>query len=148
MTRSLLVLTLALSFSACSIVREVKPLAVTNIKDVCIVENPAVREGFINEYRNTLEQRGYMVEVIAPDSALNQCPLTSTYTANWRWDLALYMVYAKIDVYQGAKPVGSALYDSKKGGANMKKFVDAKEVINGLVTELYPAVPNELGGSE
>jgi hypothetical protein len=63
--------------------------------------------------------------------------MTSTYTANWRWDLALYMAFAEIIVYAEGTKVGSAVYDSLHGGANMNKFINAEAKIRELVDELF-----------
>lgn len=69
---------------------------------------------------------------------MTECSLTSTYIARWRWDLALYMAYAKIDVYRDGRPVGQALYDALMGGGRLDKFIDAEQKIRELVDSLFP----------
>lgn len=68
------------------------------------------------------------------------CKVSSTYMARWSWDLAIYMSYAKINVYEDSKLVGSAMYDSTGGGGRVfDKFGNASTMIKSLVHELYSA---------
>lgn len=64
----------------------------------------------------------------------------STYTANWRWDLALYMAFADLRIFTNGKQAGQATYDSLSGGANMSKFIKADEKIGELVDQLFARV--------
>ena len=128
----------SLYLSACAIHQTVKPVAQSGNKQVCIVEKPAVKAGFIETYKRVLSAKGYEVRQLPESSSLVECPITSTYTANWRWDLAMYMAFAEIKVYQNGKPAGEAVYDSMRGGANMGKFIDADKKITELVNQLFP----------
>jgi hypothetical protein len=78
------------------------------------------------------------VRLLPPSSPLTECPITSTYTANWRWDLALYMAFADIKVYNNGQQAGQATYDSLHGGANMGKFIKGEAKITELINELFP----------
>jgi hypothetical protein len=71
-------------------------------------------------------------------ASIIDCPITSTYTANWRWDLAIYMAYADIKIYNGGKVIGEANYDATRAGLNGGKFIDADKKINELVDQLFP----------
>jgi hypothetical protein len=115
----------------------VKPVEKIEGREICVIENPAVRPGFIEAYKRSLTAKGYTVRHLAASGAITQCPVTSTYSANWRWDLALYMAYADIKVYSNGKLVGEAIYDSQRGGANMGKFIEADKKINELVNQLF-----------
>ncbi len=138
--KKLLIFCFALATTACTIHQEVQPLTYNQELEqkVCIVDNPDVKEGFVDAYRSSLEQKGFTVETLDAGASLNSCDLTSTYTANWLWDLALYMAYAEIKVYQEATPVAEAVYDSRRGGANMDKFIDAEVKVAELVDLLFP----------
>ncbi|MDB5849127.1 MAG: hypothetical protein JWP29_2879 [Rhodoferax sp.] len=129
--------------SGCAIHQNIKPVEQFSHKEVCIVENSAVRASFLDVYKRTLVQKGYSVKVLSPSASLIECPITSTYTANWRWDMALYMSYADIKVYNNAKPTGQATYDATRGGGNMGKFIDAEKKIQELTSQLFAgsAVP-------
>lgn len=124
--------------SGCTITQKVNPVAFTGSKDICIIENPAVRATFLQAYAEALQQRGYTTKTLAPSSPITACPVTSTYTANWRWDMAMYMAYAKIVVYHNGTKAGDAVYDATKGGGNMNKFIHAKDKIDELVAKLFP----------
>ncbi|HXF45476.1 MAG TPA: Sbal_3080 family lipoprotein [Burkholderiaceae bacterium] len=124
--------------AGCAIVQEVKPVQVA-AKQICIVANPKVMQAeFVEVYQRELTAKGFDVKLLSPDSPLTACPLTSTYSANWRWDLALYMAYAELKVYSDGKLVGEAVYDSRGGGASFSKFIRAEEKIKELVGLLFP----------
>jgi hypothetical protein len=130
---------LPLAVMGCSIQQTVSPIGRFEGRQVCIVENPAVsQDGFLKTYRRVLMEKGYEVKLLPPASTLTACPITSTYTANWRWDLALYMAYADIRVYKDGQSSGQAVYDSRSGGANMGKFIKGETKIEELVNQLFP----------
>jgi len=138
MTTKIALLVATLLMSACAIRQQVRPVERFEEKQVCIVENTAVKNGFLEVYRRTLTQKGYEVRVMPASAALTECPIMSTYTANWRWDLATYMAFAEIKVYKNAKPSGDAVYDSTHGSGNMNKFISAETKITELVNQLFP----------
>lgn len=125
-------------FTGCAINQTVKPVERFADKKICIIDNPAVRDGFLVSYKQALEAKGYIAQALPATASIVECPITSTYTANWRWDLALYMTYADIKVYNGGKPIGEAVYDAKHAGLNTGKFIDADNKIRELVEQLFP----------
>ncbi|MBL8512220.1 MAG: hypothetical protein JNM52_11320 [Betaproteobacteria bacterium] len=128
-----------LLLAGCAITQTVKPVEPLVGTQICIVMNPAVSQaGFVETYMRILKAKGYTVQQLSPDAAVTSCPVTSTYTANWRWDLGLYMAFADIRVYQNGQQVGQALYDSTRGGANMGKFIKGETKITELVEQLFP----------
>lgn len=128
----------ALSLGGCAIHQNVKPVERFDGKEVCIIENTSVKVGFIDSYKRALVSKGYQVRQLPATASMVECPVVSTYTANWRWDLALYMAFAEIKVYNNGKPVGEAKYDAMRGGGNMGKFIDADKKIVELVNQLFP----------
>jgi hypothetical protein len=122
----------------CAISQKVQPLEPLPTKTVCIVENPAVRAGFLAEYRRSLESLGYAVRILPPEAEPGACVVTSTYVARWSWDVTIYLSYAVIVVYLNGSHAGHATYDSRYGSANMRKFIDAEPKILELVGELFP----------
>lgn len=129
---------MAFVMSGCSIKQNVKPIEAFQNKEVCVIENPAVKNSFLPAYKHALEAKQYKVTIKPQNESITACQVTSTYTANWRWDLALYMAYAEIKVYKNGVLGGEAIYDSLTGGANMNKFINAENKINELVGQLYP----------
>ena len=140
-----LLLALPLVLCACAIHQNVTPVAAVDGKQICIVVNPKVfNEGFLKSFESALTSKGFVVKELPVGSSLVECPVVSTYTANWHWDMAMYMNYAEIKVYNNAKPVGEAIYDSRHGGANFGKFIKADAKINELVNQLFPTGPGAM----
>lgn len=132
----LLVLGVSAFVGGCSIQQTVEPAQVTAGTELCIIENPDVREGFLNEVKSALDTKGVQYKVLPKGSSYSACEWTATYLARWTWDLALYMSYAEINVFRNGAPEGKALYDSTRGGANMSKFIDAETKIRELLDQL------------
>jgi hypothetical protein len=132
-------LLISLAVTGCAINQSVRPVQHLEGKQICIIENPAVtKQGFLATYQRVLTEKGYSVRQVPPGSPLTICPTTSTYTANWRWDLALYMAFADIKVYSNGQQSGQATYDALSGGANMGKFIKGEAKIVELVEQLFP----------
>lgn len=131
-----LLLTLpAILLSACTIKQTIEPANVASDETICIIEDPDVREGFLNELTKVLREKQVRYTVMDKHAALD-CEWTMTYLGRWTWDMALYMSYAEIKVYQNGRLDGEAIYDSSAGGFNFDKFVDAEPKIRELVEEL------------
>jgi hypothetical protein len=129
--------TVTVAVTGCAIHQKVKPIEQATGSQICIIENSAVRAGFLDSYKRALATKGYSVRQLPPSAGIGDCPTTSTYTANWRWDLAIYMAFAEITVYHQGKRIGDATYDAQGGGANMGKFIDADKKIGELVNQLF-----------
>ncbi len=125
-------------FTGCSIKQEVDPVTTIKKKEICIINNPPVRQGFLATYRKVLTNKGYKVKIIAANSPLDTCKNVSTYMGRWSWDVGIYMSYAKIEVFQNGQRIGNVLYDSRSGSANMSKFVNGNDKITELVNQLFP----------
>jgi hypothetical protein len=141
-------LTTALMLSACatSRVSPVRPVpadpqsvavqpadAQPPLKKICVVENPAVVGDFIETYRTALRNKGYEVKVVKKNPQPSECPLSTRYTANWRWDLVPYLVYARLDVYRDGKPAGSAVHNARSS-----RFINVEATVQSLVDRLLP----------
>lgn len=124
--------------TGCAIKQNVSPYTSTISGELCIIEDPAVRSGFLTEYRRTLNEMGIMHRVIPADSSIEECSTTSTYTARWSWDFTLYMSHALIKVYEAGQLTAEAEYDSRKGGLRLDKWKDAEPKIRELVHQLFP----------
>jgi hypothetical protein len=138
--RVIVPLLVGLALVACSIKQNVKPVTPADLatREICIRENKTVREGFLEAYRQALESKGFSVRMLDPDAGIRACPLLTTYTANWRWDLALYMAYAELTVFRDGNEIGKATYDALMGGGRMDKFIKADEKVRELVSQLFP----------
>ena len=124
--------------TGCSIRQSVRPVELTGQPmEVCILRNEDVRHGFLDAYTDALKAKSIQVRTLGESASLNECTTTSTYTARWTWDLALYMKYAEIKVYRNAALVGDAVYDATWGGGRLDKFINAEKKIRELVDELF-----------
>ncbi len=121
----------------CTISQNVKGVADKNIKQIKIIVNPAVRSQYLDAIQTSVENQGVTVEVIPATSLPKDSPYAMTYTANWAWDITMYLVYTEINVYENGQEIGKAVYDARRGGGNMGKFINAEKKVNELVTALF-----------
>ena len=121
------------------IVRPV-PAAAPERREICVIENPAVatKDNFLAAYERALTERGFTVRKLTSGSPVSACPLTSSYTANFRWDMALYMAYANLKIFRNGQLVGEAMYDAMLAGLTSKKWISAEEKVRELTKELFP----------
>jgi|HubBroStandDraft_5_1064220.scaffolds.fasta_scaffold293637_1 hypothetical protein len=140
MKTQLAVFAIAMSLAGCAIDQKVQPVAIstTGSREICVIKNPAVRDSFLERYETALGHKGLLVHEVSPGSPVSACPLTTTYTASWYWDVAMYMNYVNFKIYRDGNLVGEALYDSRRGGANMNKFIDADKKVMELTNQLFP----------
>ncbi len=136
--RRLAVLPLLLLITGCAITQTVDPVDGPTNREICLIRNPDVRENFFTAYRDALAAKGFTVRVLDGDESPGACALTTRYVANWRWDLAWYLAFARLEVFANGTEVGEALYDSLRGGANPSKFIDAERKLVELVDQLFP----------
>jgi hypothetical protein len=139
--KSLVFLPTFLMVAGCAITQDVEPSTTSQGSEICIIENPDVRGRFLEVYLRELETKGFKTRVIPATSTLHDCPQVSRYTANWRWDVAYYLAFADISVYEDGKRVGHVVYDSLRGSLNLGKFVNGENKIVELVDQLFPQGP-------
>jgi len=124
--------------NGCSIRQTVKPVELSGQPmEICIIKNEKVRPGFLDAYSGALKAKSVRLRTLGESASLNECTITSTYTAHWGWDLAMYMKYAEIKVYRSAALVGEAVYDATWGGGRLDKFINADNKIHELVDQLF-----------
>lgn len=121
-----------LALGGCS-TKQVTPVAMPEEKRICIIENPKVIHDFKGAYQRALEERGFQVEVFPDATPLSVCRMTTRYTANWRWDLTLYLAYAELRVYNAGQPAGRAVFHGRSS-----RFFTTEGKIKELVDELFP----------
>jgi hypothetical protein len=140
-----LALTTGAALPACTIKQVATPVAkdvlATKPLAIVLVQNTAVRmSGFHGELERALTRRGFAVETKPMGADLSQFPLAMTYTANWSWDMDLYMSYAQLDVFRKGVKAGDAVYDSRGGSFHAAKFIDADRKVDELVGEVFPGL--------
>jgi hypothetical protein len=130
--------------SGCAAITEqtVTPFENNSSMEICVIKNPRVKEGFLQAYRTALQKKGYVVKILHKDADISDCKVTSTYSARWRWDICLYMSYAKIEVFKNGEKSAEALYKIVREGAS-GKFINESEKVRELVNQLFPT-PGQL----
>lgn len=143
----LLLLIAIFSTAGCSIKQTVTPaeMSAELMPEICMIPAIGLRAGFNVTYQQQLTAKGFKTRQLAPGSSPNRCPLSTTYTGSWGWDLALYMKYADIRVYESGRQVGQAEYDARWGSGRPDKFISAENKIAELTHQLFPSGAAGLG---
>jgi hypothetical protein len=125
-----------LLISGCTITTNIEPVPPGSLSAICIKENTAVwSKEFLPALRQRFEKRGIKTSVYTgelPDGCDNRLE----YDANWSWDLAVYLVYADIRVYDGDRIIGRATFDARGGGGRMDKFGTTEGRLDELIDQL------------
>jgi hypothetical protein len=121
----------------CSIRQEVTPIVDADIQEITIIENPDVMATFLDAIKAAVEKQGVTTQVGPPLTPTANYPYALTYTANWTWDMTLYLVYAEINVFERDRVIGKAVYDCTRGGGRLDKFVNAESKVKELIGELF-----------
>ncbi|MDA0214870.1 MAG: Sbal_3080 family lipoprotein [Planctomycetota bacterium] len=136
---------------ACTITQEVHAVN-ADIVSACankitLIRNDAVRFAtFNNAVAESLERCGFIVETLPQGTNYNSLPLAMTYTANWSWDMDLYMSYARLEVFHLGKKIGDGVYDATHGGGRViSKFIKADKKVDELVYEMFPSRAPKVG---
>lgn len=140
-------LALMLFLQGCTISQNVVPVdASKQISKIYLQKNDKVlMEEFHPELLKQLNELGFETESYSAEPP-KQANYYINYTANWMWDMAMYLYYFKATVYEQAKEagfskvVGEVEYDAKMGGANMNKFGHTADKIRPLLQQLFAKV--------
>lgn len=129
---------LSVLFAAgCSISQNVRPVNAPDIATICIKHNAETfMSDFEGELKAQVDAKGIKARVYVGDVPA-ECRYRLEYTANWHWDLAMYLVYADLRVYDRDLLIGEANYDSRGGGFNLGKFGHTSEKLKPLVEQLF-----------
>lgn len=144
---SLFTLITAIAISGCSIKQTVTPatLSAELAPEICMIPALNLRAGFTSAYQASLVEKGFRTRLMASGSSPDRCALATTFIGRWGWDLALYMKYADIRVYEQGRQVGQAEYDARWGGGRLDKFISAEDKIAELTHQLFPNGAASLG---
>ncbi len=122
--------------AGCATERKVQPTSGERISAICIEENTLVAQaGFLPELRRQIETRGVETSVYSGARPAD-CEKHMKYTANWSWDLALYLSYAQLNVYDDTKAIGSATYEASPWA--LDKFGPTATKLTPMVAQLFP----------
>lgn len=128
----------AAALAGCAINQTVKPVAASGITNLCVKNNPQVMmSDFVKELRSQVEAKGIRTSLYDGERPAG-CKHHMEYTANWRWDMAMYLVFADLRVHEDGLLVGQATYDALGGGLNFSKFGPTADKVRPLVNQLFP----------
>jgi len=110
------------------------------IEKVYIRDNPDVRmEELKYEIADQIEALGFAAEIYSgsrPASAVHYM----TYTANWSWDLAVYLTYFRAVLHGPDGEIGRVEYDARRANSP-SRFGSTAGKIEPLLEELFKEVP-------
>ncbi len=128
--------TLMLLLASCALPIEIRPPpAGTKITELCIIDNPKVlMDGFLPELKKQIRSHGIKTQTWSsynPDG----CRYWLDYTANWKWDLVMYMIYADLKLYDRQTLIGEATFDNT--GIGPRRYGSADEKLKALTGPLF-----------
>jgi hypothetical protein len=133
--------------SGCTITQTAQPLSTreSDIRQICLIEDPRVFGEFLTTYRSALEARGFSVKVLTPGSTVTSCPLTSTYYALRSWDFVTYMSHAVVVIYRDGEKAAEALYDAPKAGFALttRIYETTESKVGTMVSQMLPTVASK-----
>jgi hypothetical protein len=136
MKKIVIICVIAFLLQACSIKQNITKMpenSLNQMKEICIIQNPAVKKTFLPVYINSFENYGISTKTIQPTAKITDCYFTSTYNAKWSWDLRIYLAYVEMNIYENGHLTAKAIYDSTSGSGNMDKFITAEDKVRELV---------------
>jgi hypothetical protein len=112
----------------------------TTIKKIYVLKNDKVHmEGLLDEIVKQIEEMGFESESYSGDRPVD-AEHYLTFTANWGWDMAMYLVYFRATLYEEGRVLGEVEYDAKMCGMDFSKFGKTANKIRPLLEELLGRV--------
>ncbi|MDB6169073.1 MAG: hypothetical protein JWM88_1937 [Verrucomicrobia bacterium] len=123
--------------SGCTITEHVRPVTRgTEIKKIYVQNNHELHmKGLVPEVVSQLELLGYQAETYEAKPPAD-AKYFMTVTANWRWDMAMYLFYFRVMLFEDGRAIGTAEYDARRGGGNVSKFGPTAEKIRPLLEQM------------
>lgn len=127
--------------SGCAISRNVMPVdSDVTIDKIFVLENEQVHmDEMDEEIVAQIRELGFESESYIGDRP-DEARYYLTYTANWTWDMAMYLTYFSATLYDDGRVLGEADYDARSGGANPAKFGKTANKIRPLIEQLLSKV--------
>jgi hypothetical protein len=142
MPSRLVCIAMLLSLVSCSgIKQDVHPVVFNDRtpREICMIDNEAVIRNalFQDLYKAALSRKGLTVRVLPEGTAIDACPMTTTYTARWRGGFMVHIGFANLKVYVNGRLEGEALYDALRAGPDTSRFVQPEIRIRELTELLF-----------
>lgn len=108
----------------------------TTIETVYIESNSAVlMDEMVTEIQRQIKAMGYDVKIYAGERPKDAVHCLK-FTANWRWDMAMYLTYFHATLLEEERVLGTAEYDARSAGLNGEKFGHTADFIRPIIREL------------
>lgn len=134
---TLVILTLATTLAGCTAVK-VRPVDnLSEIRHVCIQENPKVMvSDFVPVLEDGFRRHGISTERVNGHPA--HCEFLLTYSARRSWDMAAYLSQAELRLSQGGRGmIATADYHLRgKGGLALNKWASTETKIAPVIDQL------------
>jgi len=139
-TQVFALLAVSAGLTGCSISKTVDPIKPAQVSQVCVLDNKDIfMDGFQPEVQKQIEAKQIPTKVYT-GARPAECSHYLEYTANWQWDMAMYLTYAEFRVYDARGLAGTAFYDARRGGGRLDKFGHTADKIRPLIDQLFGAV--------
>ncbi|MBI4515180.1 MAG: hypothetical protein HY699_05105 [Deltaproteobacteria bacterium] len=121
---------------ACTITTSVQPISRDLVKAVCISDNPDTwSKDFLPALRAQFQRHGIATRVYSQDPPAD-CRFRVEYDANWGWDVAVYLKYLDVRIFDQDRLVGQATYDARGGGGRLDKLGSTESKLERIMTRL------------
>ena len=121
-----------IALGGCMSVSGIKATRITG-KEICIIDNPQVRSEFRDAYERQLQARGYTTKIIYNP---NDCKITSTFSATYRWAWQIYLSTAELKLFDNGVEIGRVAYHVPS--ASLEKHGTVEGKIESMVAQLLP----------
>ena len=91
-------------------------------------------KGFLPELKSQLKSFGITTQTWSGYNPKG-CRYWLEYTANWRWDLIMYMIYAELKLYDRTALIGYAEFDNT--GIGPRHYSSASDKLKALTEPLF-----------
>lgn len=123
--------------SSCSINDRVDPLPAAKMTKICLKTNEAVHmSGFLPELIHQFERHGVSATSYSGRRPKG-CRYHGSYVARWTWDMAMYLNFAEIKIYDRGKQVGLVEYDARVAQFHIGKFGTTRSKLEPLFDRLF-----------
>lgn len=123
--------------TSCSINDRVEPLPVAGMTKICLRTNEAVHmSGFLPEIIHQFGRHGVTATSYA-GARPKGCRYHGKYVARWTWDMAMYLNFAEIKIFDHGKQIGLVEYDARVAQFHIGKFGTTRSKLGPLFDRLF-----------
>lgn len=139
--RAILLVAIGTALAGCTIKRSVEPIGKRPLAAVvCIQQNDTVwKKEFLPWLAAEFRRHGFETNIYQ-GSLPENCRLHARYWATWGWELAVYLKYAIIRIFEEDDLIGYAAYDATAAWVNTGKFGATEDKLRPLIEELLHGV--------